>query len=69
MSTVALALLAILAIATVSLYVAGGIYGHGSPWARDVCLLAGDLCRNPGWSAAATGVMAIIYLILRACRL
>jgi hypothetical protein len=69
MSTVALAILAILAIATVSFYIAGGIYGHGSPWARDVCLLAGDLCRNPIWSAIATGVMAVAYLILRAARL
>jgi hypothetical protein len=69
MSTVALALVALLAIATVSFYVAGGIHGHGSPWARDVCWLAGDLCRNPAWSAVATGIMAAVYLILRAFRL
>ncbi|MGH6770569.1 MAG: hypothetical protein ACRECO_16275 [Xanthobacteraceae bacterium] len=68
MSTVALALLAILAVATLTFYVAGGISGHGSPWARDVCAFSGDLCRNPLWLAAATGGMAVVYLILRGLR-
>jgi hypothetical protein len=68
MSTIALTLLAILAVATLTFYVAGGIAGHGSPWARDVCSLSGDLCRNPAWLAIATGVMAAVYLILRALR-
>jgi hypothetical protein len=63
MAAVALALLVIFAVATVAFYLAGGM--HGSPWARDVCWLSYDLCQNPIWAASATGVMAVIYLVLR----
>jgi hypothetical protein len=67
-STLALALLIILAVATCTFYVAGGLYAHGSPWARDVCSLSQMLCDQPAWSAAATGAAAVLYLILRAFR-
>ena len=46
MSMVALALTIILAVATATFYIAG-VYGGGSPWARDVCSLSRDLCNNP----------------------
>ena len=58
----------ILAVATCTFYVAGGIYGHGSAWARDVCALSRDLCDHPGWSAAATGGAAALYFVLRSFR-
>ena len=63
MSAIALALLVIFAVATAAFYVASGM--HGSPWARDVCWLAYDLCKNPIWSAVATAGMAVVYLVLR----
>jgi len=68
MSTIALGLTIILAVATVSFYVAGSLYGYGSPWARDVCGLSQDLCDNPGWGAIATGVAALVYFGLRSFR-
>ena len=68
MSTLAAALLIILAVAACTFYVAGGIYGHGSPWARDVCSLSQALCDHPAWGAAATGAATVLYLILRAFR-
>jgi hypothetical protein len=63
MSTIALALLVLFALATATFYIASGM--HGSPWARDVCGLAYELCRNPIWSAVATVLMGVVYLILR----
>ena len=68
-STLALALLIVLAVATCTLYVAGGLYGQGSPWARDVCSLSQELCNHPVWSAAATGAAGVLYFVLRAFRL
>jgi hypothetical protein len=68
MSALALGLLVVLAIATAAFYVAG-VHGYGSPWARDVCSLSRELCDHPGWSAIATGGVAVIYLVLRAFRL
>jgi hypothetical protein len=66
MSTLALGLLIILAVATATFFVAGGL--PGSPWARDVCSLSRALCNHPGWAAIATGVVAVIYLFLRSRR-
>ena len=63
MSAIALVVLVIFAVATAAFYVASGM--HGSPWARDVCWLSHDLCKNPIWSAVATAIMAVIYLVLR----
>jgi hypothetical protein len=67
-STLALALLIVLAVATCTFYVAGGLYGHGSPWARDVCSLSQQLCDHPAWSAVATAAAGVLYLVLRALR-
>ena len=69
MSTLALALLVIFAVATCTFYIAGGLYGQGSPWARDVCSLSRTLCDHPAWSLLATGVVGVIYLVLRSLRL
>ncbi len=69
MSTLAHGLLIILAVATCTFYIAGDLYTHGSAWARDVCSLSRDLCDHPTWSALATGVVGVIYLILRAAKL
>jgi hypothetical protein len=69
MSTLALALLVVLAVATCTFYVAGGLYGQGSPWAKDVCSLSRALCDHPAWSLMATGVVGVIYLVLRGLRL
>jgi hypothetical protein len=66
-STLALALLIILAVATCTFYVAG-VHGYGSPWARDVCSLSQDLCTHPEWSAIATAAAAVLYLVLKALR-
>ena len=63
MSTIALAILVIFAVATAAFYVAGGV---GGPWARDVCSLSRDLCSNPEWAAVGTGAAAAVYLVLRA---
>ena len=68
MSTLALGLLIVFAVATVTFFVAGGLYGQGSPWARDVCSLSQELCDHPGWSLVATGVVAALYLSLRGLR-
>jgi hypothetical protein len=68
MSALALSLFIVLALATCTFYVAGGIYGHGSPWARDVCSLSQTLCDQPLWLAAASGAAAILYLVLRGLR-
>jgi hypothetical protein len=65
MSTLALALLIILTLATAMFYIAGGPYGHSAPWAVDVCYSARPLCRNPEWIAYATVVVAIAYVLLR----
>jgi hypothetical protein len=69
MSTLALALLVVLAVATCTFYVAGGLYGQGSPWARDVCSLSRALCDHPAWGLMATGAVAVVYLVLRGLRL
>lgn len=69
MSTLALGFLIILAVATVTFYVAGDLYAHGSAWARDVCSMSQALCENPSWGAVATGVVGLIYFILRGLRL
>ncbi len=69
MSTLALGLLIILAVTTMTFYIAGDLYAHGSAWARDVCSVSSDLCDHPGWSAVATGVVAVIYFVLRSFRL
>ena len=58
----------VLALATCTFYVAGGIYGHGSPWAHDVCSLSQTLCGQPIWLAVASGVAAMLYLALRGLR-
>ena len=63
MSAITLVVLVIFAAATAAFYVASGM--HGSPWARDVCWLAYDLCKNPIWSAVATAITAVLYLVLR----
>ena len=68
MSILALGLTIILAVATVTFYVASGMYAHGSPWARDVCSLSQELCDHPIWSALATGVALILYYALRSFR-
>ena len=68
MSMVALALTVLLAVATAAFYIAG-VYGGGTPWARDVCSLSRDLCHNPAWIALATGGMGAVYLTLRTFRL
>jgi len=68
MSTLALGFLVVLTVATLTFYVAAGIYGQGSAWARDVCSLASDLCDHPAWAAVATAVMAVVYLVLRSFR-
>jgi hypothetical protein len=64
MSMVALALMVVLAVATATFYIAG-VYGGGSPWARDVCSLSQDLCHDPTWMALATAASAVLYLLLR----
>lgn len=68
MSNLALTLLVVLALATCTFYIAGGIYGQGSPWAKDVCALSRALCENPAWSLMATGVVGVLYLVLRGMR-
>jgi len=68
MSTLALGLLIVCAVATVTFFIAGGLYGQGSPWARDVCSLSRELCDHPAWSAVATAAVAALYLVLRAFR-
>jgi hypothetical protein len=65
MSTLVLGLLIIFVIATVTFFIAGGLYSQGSPWARDVCSLSQALCDQPAWGGIATGVIAAIYLVLR----
>jgi hypothetical protein len=65
MSTLALAVLIVLAIATATFYVAGSTYGHGAPWAADVCYGAAAFCRHPEWTAYATAAVALIYVLLR----
>jgi hypothetical protein len=65
MSTLALIVAIILAIATATFYVAGSVYGHGAPWAVDVCHTAGAFCQNPEWTAVATAVTATAYFWLR----
>jgi hypothetical protein len=69
MSTLALGFVIILAVATVTFYIAGDLSAHGSAWARDVCSLSAALCDNPSWGAVATGGMGAIYFVLRALRL
>jgi hypothetical protein len=69
MSTLALGLLIIFAIATAMFYAASGLYGHGSPWASDVCSLSRDLCDQPVWAAVATAIMTLVYLGLRSAKL
>lgn len=65
MSTLALGILIFLAIATATFYVAGSLYGHGAPWAVDVCYSARPFCQHPEWTAYATAAAAVIYVILR----
>jgi hypothetical protein len=68
MSALALGLTIILAVTTVTFYIASGMYGHGSPWARDVCSLSQELCDHPIWSALATGLSLLLYYGLHAFR-
>jgi hypothetical protein len=69
MSTLALALLIFVAVAACTFWIAGDLYGHGSPWARDVCGLSRTLCDHPLWGAFATAAAAILYLMMRGLRL
>ena len=69
MSTIALGFLVVLTVAMFTFYIAAGVYGHGSAWARDVCSLGRDLCDHPAWTVVATAVMAGVYLVLRSFRL
>jgi hypothetical protein len=69
MSTLALALLVFVAVAACTFWIASGLYGHGSPWARDVCGLAQGLCNHPIWGAFATAATALLYLVLRGLQL
>ncbi len=69
MSTLALGLTIILGVATAMFYVAGDVYSQGSPWAREVCALSEQLCTHPLWGAVATGVAAVLFLLLKAVRL
>ena len=69
MSRLALALLIAVAVAACTFWVASGLYGHGSSWARDVCGLARELCEHPLWGVLATAVAALLYLVLRELRL
>jgi hypothetical protein len=50
MSTLALALLIFVAVAACTFWIASDLYGHGSPWARDVCGLSRALCDHPLWA-------------------
>jgi hypothetical protein len=68
MSNLALALLVALALATCTFYIAGSIYGQGTPWAKDVCSLSRALCEHPAWSLMATGIVGVLYLLLRGLR-
>jgi hypothetical protein len=68
MSALALTLFIVLALATCTFYVAGGIYGQGSPWAHDVCSLSRTLCDSPIWLGVATGAAGVLYLLLRGMR-
>jgi hypothetical protein len=63
MSSIALAVTVIFAVATAAFYVAGGL---GGPWARDVCSLSRDLCSHPEYGAVATAFTTAIYLVLKA---
>jgi hypothetical protein len=65
MSTLALVISIILAIATATFYVAASVYGRGAPWAMDVCHAAGAFCQNPEWTAYAAVAMAVAYVWLR----
>jgi hypothetical protein len=69
MSTLALGLVIVFAVATALFFIAGGLYSQGSPIARDVCALSRELCDHPLWAAIATAGMGAIYLILRAFKL
>src|SRR5882762_7081763 len=69
MSTLAFALLVFVAVAACTFWIASGLYGHGSPWARDVCGLSRALCDHPMWGAFATAASAVLYLALRGLRL
>jgi hypothetical protein len=69
MSTLALALLIFVAVAACTFWIASDLYGHGSPWARDVCGLSRALCDHPLWGVFATAAAAILYLVLRGLRL
>jgi hypothetical protein len=69
MSTLALALLVFVAVATCTFWIASGLYGHGSPWARDVCGLSRELCDHPLWGAIATAATGLLYLVLRGLQL
>jgi hypothetical protein len=68
-SGLAAALLVVFAVATCTFYIASGLQGQGSPWARDVCALSPALCSRPAWALAATGVVGVVYLALRGLRL
>ena len=68
MSNLALALLVFLALATCTFYIAGSIYGQVTPWAKDVCALSRTLCEHPAWSLMATGIVGVLYLLLRGLR-
>jgi len=63
------AVLIFVAVAACTFWIAGDLYGHGSPWARDVCGLSRTLCDHPLWGAFATAAAAILYLLMRGLRL
>jgi hypothetical protein len=69
MSSLAFALLVIVAVAACTFWIASGLYAHGSPWARDVCGLSRALCDHPLWGAFATVAAAVLYVVLRGLRL
>jgi hypothetical protein len=69
MAKLALALLALSATIACTFWIAGGLYGHGSAWARDICSMSPALCAEPFWGAVVTGAIGLVYLMLRALRL
>ncbi len=68
-SSLAVDLIVLLAVATVVFYAAGLQVESGSDWALEACSYARNFCEHPEFSGLPLGIMSLVYLSLRGMEL
>jgi len=69
MSSLAITVIALLAVATVVFYAAGLQLEAGNEWAMEACSYARNFCEHPEFSGLPAAIMSVVYLSLRGMEL